>query len=90
MLMQPWQHRKGTSERGDDWEKLAVSLNAIPNPQFHVTQRSVRDHYSTMEKRRRKKSGKKTEPQVLLPKRKRNWISYLMKSWNSLMNQTKQ
>jgi len=34
MLMQPWQHRKGTSERGDDWEKLAVSLNAIPNSQF--------------------------------------------------------
>ncbi|XP_068712741.1 E3 ubiquitin-protein ligase BRE1A-like [Montipora foliosa] len=55
MLMQPWQHRKGTSERGDDWEKLAISLNAIPNPQFRVTQRSVRDHYSTMEKRRRKK-----------------------------------
>ena len=49
MRMQPWQHRKGTSERGDDWEKLSVSLNAIPNPQFHVTQRSVSDHYSTME-----------------------------------------
>ena len=89
MLMQPWQHWKGTSERGDDWKKLAVSLNAIPNPQFRVTQRSVRDHCSTMEKRRRKKSGKKTEPQVLLPKRTRNWISYLMK-WNSWMNQTKQ
>ena len=90
MLMQTWQHSKGTSERGDDWEKLAVSLNAIPNPQFHVTQRSVCDHYSTMEKRRRKKSGKKTEPQVLLPKRTRNCISYLMEYWNSLMNQTKQ
>ena len=47
MLMQPWQHRKGTSERGDDWETLTVSLNAIPNPQFRVTQRSVRDYYST-------------------------------------------
>ena len=34
ILMRPWQHRKGTSERGDDWEKLAVSLNAISNPQF--------------------------------------------------------
>ena len=34
---------------------LAVSLNAIPYPQFRVTQQSVRDHYSTMEKRRRKK-----------------------------------
>ena len=74
MLMQPWQHRKGTS----DWEKLAVSLNAIPNPQFRVTLRSVRDHYSTMENKRRKKSGKKTETQALLPKRTRNWISYLI------------
>ncbi|CAH3153760.1 unnamed protein product [Pocillopora meandrina] len=54
MLLQPWLHKKGTSERGDDWEKLAVSLNAIPYPQFRVTQRSVRDHYSTMEKRRKK------------------------------------
>ena len=52
MLLQPWLHKKGTSERGDDWEKLPVS---IPRPQFRVTQRSVRDHYSTMEKRRRKK-----------------------------------
>ena len=55
MLLQPWLHKKETSEREDDWEKLAVSLNAIPYPQFRVTQRSVRDHYSTMEKRRRKK-----------------------------------
>ena len=55
MLLQPWLHKKGTSERGDDWEKLAVSVNAIPYPQFRVTQWSVCDHYSTMEKRRRKK-----------------------------------
>ena len=34
ILLRPWQHRKGISERGDDWEKLAVSLNAISNPQF--------------------------------------------------------
>ena len=26
MLLHPWQHKKGTTERGDDWEKLAVSL----------------------------------------------------------------
>lgn len=42
-----------TSERGEDWEKLAESLNAISHPQFHITQRSVRDHYSIMEKGRR-------------------------------------
>ena len=27
----------------------------IPNPQFRVAQRSVHDHYSTLEKRRRKR-----------------------------------
>ncbi|XP_074607068.1 uncharacterized protein LOC141860035 isoform X2 [Acropora palmata] len=53
ILMRPWQHRKGTSERGDDWEKLAVSLNAISNPQFRDL--FMTTHYSTMEKRRRKK-----------------------------------
>ena len=37
---------------GKNWQ---FPLNAIPNPQFRVTQRSVRDHYSTMEKRRRTK-----------------------------------
>jgi len=29
MVLQPWKHRKGTSERGEDWQNLAVSLNAI-------------------------------------------------------------
>lgn len=69
ILLQSWLHKKGTSERGDDWEKLAVSLNAIPYHQFRVTQRCVREHYSTMEERRRKKAGKKTEPRALPLKR---------------------
>ena len=30
MLLQPWLDKKGTGGRGDVWEKLAVSLNAIP------------------------------------------------------------
>ena len=50
LLLQPWLHKKATNERGDNLEKLAVSLNAIPYPQFRATQRSVRDHYSTIEK----------------------------------------
>ena len=59
MLLQPWLNKKGTSERGDDWEKLAVSLNTIPRPQFRVIQQCVRDHYSTMEKRRKKSQGRR-------------------------------
>ena len=49
-------------------KKLAVSLNAIPNPQFHVTQRSVRDHYSTMEKRRRKTVREEDRASGIAPK----------------------
>ena len=61
MVLQPWKHRKGTSERGEDWQKLAVSLNAISHPQFHVTQRSVRYHYSAMEKRKKRKGHRRRE-----------------------------
>jgi len=32
MLLQPCLYKKGTSDNGDDWEKLAASLNAIPYP----------------------------------------------------------
>lgn len=55
MVLQPWKKTNVSSERGEDWEKLAVSLNATSHPQFHVTQQSVRDHYSVMEKRRKRK-----------------------------------
>ena len=67
MLLQPWLYKKGTSERGNDWEKLAVSLNAIPYPQFRVTQRPVHDHYSTMEKRRRDKVREEDRASEIAP-----------------------
>lgn len=55
MVVEPWSHKKGSIERGEDWEKLAQALNAISNPKFKVTLRSCRDHYVTMEKLHKKK-----------------------------------
>ena len=51
----PWQHKKGTTERGEVWGNLALLLGSNTDPLFHVTQRSVRDRYMLLEKRYRKK-----------------------------------
>ena len=96
MLLQPWLHKKGTSERGDDWEKPVVSLNAIPRPQFRVTQRSVRDHYSTMEKRRKKKVREEERASGIAPEEDKeldqllNEISELFDESDKVIDETKQ
>ena len=51
----PWLHRYGTTERGEVWSKIADNLNAVEKPSFKVTQRSVRDRYSQMEKNHKTK-----------------------------------
>ena len=50
LLQAPWLHSYGTTERGEVWSKIADNLNAMEKPSFKVTQRSVRDRYSHMEK----------------------------------------
>lgn len=70
-------------------KKLTLSLNAISHPQFHVTQRSVRYHYSAMETRKKERSGKKREPQVLPLRRRQSYNSFLTNSWNFSKKATK-
>ena len=67
MLVQPWQHRKGSVERGEDWENLAKSLNNIKEPKFRVSQRSVRDHYILLEKRFRRKNREEERASGISP-----------------------
>ena len=43
-------HRYGTTERGEEWSKIVDNLNAKEKLSFKVTQKSVRDWYSHMEK----------------------------------------
>ena len=50
LLYEPWNHAKGTPERGQIWKNIAESLNKIDYPRFKVTYRSVRDHYNILEK----------------------------------------
>ena len=68
---------------------LCLEMLFLMNPQFHVTQRSVRYHYSAMEKRKKERSGKKREPQVLPLRRKQSYNSFLTNSWNFSKKATK-
>ena len=43
-LAEPWQHKKGSCERGSAWDQISESLNNHENPRFNVNQKAVRDH----------------------------------------------
>ena len=69
LQFQPWQHKKGSVERGEVWGNLACHLGRSSDPVFRVTQRSVRDRYLLLDRRFRKKvsedekaSGTSPEP----------------------------
>jgi len=51
----PWENRYGSAERGEAWANIAKSLSGMEKPIFKVSQRSVRDRYSTMEKKSKNK-----------------------------------
>ncbi len=51
----PWIKKHGSAERGEIWGRIADSLNSFESPQFRVTQRSVRDHYTLLERKHKKK-----------------------------------
>ena len=45
MELQVWYN-----ERGNFWERINESFNQLSDIPFKVTQRSVQDHYQTLEK----------------------------------------
>ena len=49
-LFEPWNYKNGSKERGQCWERISESLNQLTEISFKVTQRSVQDHYQTLEK----------------------------------------
>ena len=63
----PRLHRYGTTERGEVWSKIADNLNAMAKPSFKVTQRSVRDRYSHMEKKHRTKVAHEERASGIFP-----------------------
>lgn len=76
VMINPFQKKKGSVERGALWTQIASNLNALVNPTFVVTQRAVREHLGILRRRYKKKmrqeeqesgtSPEKTELDVLL------------------------
>ena len=54
-LFEPWQYKHGSKQRGQVWDRISDSLNALQHPKFNVNQKSVRDHYNHLEKEHKKK-----------------------------------
>ncbi|XP_020895255.1 trichohyalin [Exaiptasia diaphana] len=54
----PWDHKRGSTERGERWNRISATLNSLPNPKFKVSQRSVRDRYVLLEKKHKQKVRK--------------------------------
>ena len=55
LLFEPWNHKHGSEERGNCWERISESLNGLQDISFRVNQRSVRDRYNKLEKMYKKK-----------------------------------
>ena len=53
LLFEPWNYKYG-KERGNCWERISESLNQLTDISFIVTQRSVHDHYQTLQKTHKK------------------------------------
>ena len=51
----PYVTKKGSTQRGATWEKVAKTLNNCPFPAFNVDKRSVRDHIAILQNRYKKK-----------------------------------
>ena len=65
---QPWQHKKGSVERGEVWGNIACHLGRSSDPVFRVTQRSLRDRYLLLDRRFRKKVSEDEKASGTSPK----------------------
>ena len=52
--LNPWSTKHGTEERGKAWERISESLNSRTEF-FKVSQRSIRERYSVLEKKYKQK-----------------------------------
>lgn len=55
LTYEPFNYKHGTVPRGEAWKMIAETLNGLIRPKFSVTQRSVREKYTTLEKEHKKK-----------------------------------
>ena len=52
LLYEPFRFKVRSVERKKAWETIARNLNAIEDPKFRVTERSVRDRYAYLTSRK--------------------------------------
>ena len=50
LVIEPFNFKYGSRERGQAWEKIAQNLNQGLAPKFNVDQRAVRDHSLKLER----------------------------------------
>ena len=66
--LQPWSHRYGSVERGQCWDEIAAILISLEDhPIFKVTPRSVRDRYSLLVKKYKKKWSEEAKASGISP-----------------------
>ena len=67
LLFEPWNYKYGSKERRNFWERISESLNQLTDISFKVTQRSVQDHYQTLEKTYKKQKRKEDRQRGINP-----------------------
>jgi hypothetical protein len=66
-LLEPWKYKKGSPQRGGVWEQISTLLNDLDEPSFHVTQKSLRDHYNLLEKQQKKRLREEAKASGISP-----------------------
>lgn len=55
LAREPFKAKKGSIARGQIWEKIASNLNSLKIPRLKVNKRSVREHYTLLIEKLKKK-----------------------------------
>ena len=69
LLVNPFQSKKGSVERGSLWTQIAGNMNSLVSPKFIVTQRSVREHLAVLQKKYQKKMRQEEEASGISPEK---------------------
>eukprot|EP00795_Rhopilema_esculentum_P003577 gene3577-biopygen31 len=67
LVVQPFQFRHGTHDRGQCWERIAKNLNLVEHPHFIVDQRLVRDRFTKLEKDFKRKKASEERASGISP-----------------------
>ena len=66
LALNPFKAKRKTTQRSKMWETIAQNLELIDQPTFRVTVRAVRDRYSLLGRKYRKRMHEVSDSDVLL------------------------